>query len=68
LADDLSLEVSEALGVSLSEVYAHHFGGSDEVKGDRVLAEERDQYREQQRFEEDQRIEQARSSLGVTII
>jgi hypothetical protein len=44
LTDDLSLEVSKALGVSLSEVWAQYFGGSDEVKGDWVLAEERDCY------------------------
>jgi hypothetical protein len=40
LADDISLEVSKVLGVSLSEVHAQYFGGSDEVEGDQVLVEE----------------------------
>jgi hypothetical protein len=42
LAEDLSLEVSEALGISLSEVWDWYFGGSDEVKEDQILSEEQD--------------------------
>jgi hypothetical protein len=42
LADNLLLEVSEALGVSLFEVRTQYFGGSDEVEGDQVVAEEWD--------------------------
>jgi hypothetical protein len=53
LTDDLSLEVSEVLGVSLSEVHAQYFGGSDEVERDWVLAKEWDRYQERQRFEEE---------------
>jgi hypothetical protein len=54
LAEDLSVEVSEALGISLSEVCDQYFGGSDKVKRDRVL-EERDRYQDRQRFKEEQK-------------
>jgi hypothetical protein len=40
--DELSVAVSDALGVSLSEVCDQYFGGSDEVERDHIMAEERD--------------------------
>jgi hypothetical protein len=52
---ELSLEVSEALGVSLSKVHNLYSGGSDEVKNDRIMAEERDCIREHQQYEEGRR-------------
>lgn len=39
---DLSVAVSDALGVSLSEVRDRYFGGSDEAEVDHNMAEERD--------------------------
>jgi hypothetical protein len=53
--DELSLEVSEALGMSLSEVCAQYFGGSNEVERDHILAEEQDRYQDWQQFEEEQK-------------
>jgi hypothetical protein len=42
--DELSVEVSDALGISLSEVCDWYFGGSDEVKRDHIMVEEQDHY------------------------
>jgi hypothetical protein len=42
--DELSLEVSEALGISLSEACDQYFGSSDEVERDHIMAEEWDHY------------------------
>jgi uncharacterized protein YdaT len=51
--DELSLEVSEALGISLSKVHDWYFGGSDKVKRDHIMVEERDCYQDWQQFEEE---------------
>jgi hypothetical protein len=53
--DDLLLEVSEVLGMSLSEVRDWYFWGSDKVERDHIMAEEWDHYRECQRFKEGQK-------------
>jgi hypothetical protein len=37
---ELSLEVSEALGISPSNVCDQYFGGSDKVERDHIMAEE----------------------------
>jgi hypothetical protein len=51
----LSVAVSDMLGVSLSEVRDRYFRGSDEVKSDHIMAEERDCIREHHQYEEEQR-------------
>jgi hypothetical protein len=50
---ELDVEVSEALGMSLSKVQAQYFEGSDEGELDQVLTEERDCLREDLRHQEE---------------
>jgi hypothetical protein len=50
---ELDVEVSEVLGISLSEVQAQYFESSDEGEVDWILTEERDCLREELRHQEE---------------
>jgi hypothetical protein len=50
---DLSVAVSDALGVGLSKVRDCYFRGSDEVEVDHNMVEERDRLWEELQYEED---------------
>jgi hypothetical protein len=57
----LELEVSEALGISLSEVHDLYFGGIDKVRRDRIIGEAMDcrweDLQEREQFDENHRRE-----------